>query len=241
MCRWRGTSFRGDEHSEGARCPRCGSIARDRFLLYGFTSRHPRTGDPRLRVLETSPRLGPRYRSAMRRWFDYVASDFDLRGHEGEIQLDLQDIALPDASLDVVLSAHVLEHVPDTDAALAELHRILAPDGRLYLQVPLTQSRTAPPPVPEFHGDDTPVHWRFGWDLLDRLDRAGFSTTALVAPGFGATDVTTEPVRGEFQLADVVQHAPRGAMVELGGARAAAQMGWRPAFQFVTFEAVRTP
>ena len=239
VCRWHGKEFGGDEHCESQVCPRCGSVARDRFLLYAFTSRHPASGDARLRVLETSPRLGERYRSAMRRWFSYSASDYDLRGHRGELQLDLQDIHLPSGSLDVVLSAHVLEHVPDTGTALAELHRVLAPAGRLYLQVPLTQGRTAPPPTPEFHGDDTPVHWRFGWDLIDRLEDVGFSTTPLVAPGFSATDATREPVRGEFQVADLVEHAPLDALVELGGARAATQMGWRPAFQHVAFEAVK--
>ena len=70
------------------------------------------------RVIETSPRLGGDYREYMRRWFSYRTSDFDLSAHRGDIQLDLQQIDLPDASVDVVLTPHVLEHVPDTDKAL---------------------------------------------------------------------------------------------------------------------------
>src|SRR5690606_28611802 len=121
----------------------------DRFLFWCFVQRTPLTR--RLRVLETSPRLDDRYRSAMARWFDYTASDFDERAHRGSIRLDLQDIALPDVSVDVVLTPHVLEHVPDTGRALAELRRILVPGGRFYLQIPLLQARTAPPAEPEFH------------------------------------------------------------------------------------------
>src|SRR5438067_9538846 len=94
----------------------------------------------------------------------YQSCDFDMRTHKAGLQLDLQDLALPDACLDFVLSSHVLEHVPDTKRAIAELHRVLAPGGALYLMVPLPQGRTCVPAEPEFHADATPVFWRFGWD-----------------------------------------------------------------------------
>lgn len=45
-------------------------------------------------------------------------------------------IPLADESVDAVTSFTVLEHVPDERAALAEMHRILRPDGRLILSVP---------------------------------------------------------------------------------------------------------
>jgi hypothetical protein len=61
VCRWTGSAFLGSAHTESARCPRCGSIARDRFLLWCFTSR---SGKMRgARVIETSPRLGAEYRA----------------------------------------------------------------------------------------------------------------------------------------------------------------------------------
>ena len=92
----------------------------------------------------------------MRRWLSYRASDFDLSAHRGDIQIDLQQIDMPDASVDVILTPHVLEHVPDTGRALAELFRVVAPGGRVYLQVPLVYGVTAAPTVPEFHADNTP-------------------------------------------------------------------------------------
>jgi SAM-dependent methyltransferase len=169
VCRWTGSAFLGSAHTESAKCPQCGSIARDRFLLWCFTSR---AGKMRgARVIETSPRLGAEYRAYMQRWFSYRTSDFDLSAHRGDIQLDLQQIDLPDASVDVILTPHVLEHVPDTDRALSELFRVIAPGGRMYLQVPLTRGTTAAPTTPEFHDDNTPVFWNFGWDLTDRRVR----------------------------------------------------------------------
>jgi len=41
--------------------------------------------------------------------------------------------AIPDASLDAVISTMVMEHVPDEAAYLAEIRRILRPGGRAYV------------------------------------------------------------------------------------------------------------
>jgi SAM-dependent methyltransferase len=43
---------------------------------------------------------------------------------------------VPSDSYDVIVCTQVLEHVPNPFAAVAELHRILKPDGRLLLTVP---------------------------------------------------------------------------------------------------------
>jgi SAM-dependent methyltransferase len=177
VCRWQGQGFDGRAHVELSLCPACGANGRDRFLHWCLAQRVEL--HPALRVIEFSPRLGEDYRAAMATWFFYRTSDYDMRAHRGNLQLDLQAIDLPDACLDVTLCAHVLEHVPDTDKALAELHRVMAPGGHLLLQVPVLQPATAPPSEPEFHGDNTPVFWRFGFDLTARLREVGFATDLL--------------------------------------------------------------
>ena len=136
--------------------------------------------------------MGEAYRAAMSTWFFYRTSDFDLRAHAGNLRLDLQAIDLPDACLDVLLCAHVLEHVPDTGKALAELRRVMAPGGHLLLQVPVLQGATAPPAEPEFHGDDTPVFWRFGFDLTARLREAGFAVDLLCTAEWAEAAVAGE-------------------------------------------------
>jgi SAM-dependent methyltransferase len=242
ICRWTGPAFDGPQHSEFATCPRCGSIARDRFLFWCFVERTPPS--LRARVLETSPRLGEDYRQAMDRWFGYTCSDFDERAHAGTVRLDLQAIDLPDASLDVILTPHVLEHVPETDTALDELHRVLSPGGRLYLQVPVLQGATAPPVEPEFHGDDTPVFWRFGPDLTARLRAHDFDTSLLctedwrrrVAGGAAAWD---GPTSREFDVASLLDGSIAEDLVAVADDATATHLGFVPSYMFLTWEGIK--
>jgi SAM-dependent methyltransferase len=192
VCDWTGEAFEPPMHCERAICPRCGAIGRDRWLFHCLVSRVQVT--PQTRLLETSPRLGDDYKAAMKRRLSYQCSDYDLRAHKADIAIDLQAIALPDESLDVVLTSHVLEHVPDTDAALSELFRVLRPGGAVILLVPVPQGVTAPPTEPEFHGDMTPVFWRFGLDLTGRLRSHGFETELLCTEEFKRHVEANDPV-----------------------------------------------
>lgn len=241
ICGWHGTAFASGFHSEGALCPHCGSIARDRFLYWCWTRRTDyRAAD---RVLETSPRMDERYRTVMAQRVNYTASDYDESMHRAMIKLDIQNIDLPDASVDAVLTPHVLEHVPDTEKSLAELYRILAPGGHLFLEIPMPQGVTAPPTEPEYHGDNTLVYWRFGWDLRDKLVGAGFQTEALVTDdliqrvragtidsGYGGTDCDE---------VDLLSHADAATLVPVADAREARRYGFLPDFMFICWHGVK--
>jgi SAM-dependent methyltransferase len=238
LCGWRGRRFEGVPHSESALCPVCGSIARDRFLYWCWTRRTPY--DPAAVVLETSPRLGELYRERMRQRVQYTASDYDGSAHRAAVTLDLQDLDLPDACLDVVLTPHVLEHVPDPDRALAELFRVLRPGGHVLLQVPLPQAVTGVPAEPEYHGDRTLVHFRFGWDLADRIRAHGFACEVLVtselreAAARGSHDWVHEG--DDCDVDDLVAGADAAQLTVVADAEQARRHGFVPAYQFVTFD-----
>jgi len=66
---------------------------------------------------------------------EYKSSNFE--SNDADLNLNLMNIDLPDNSVDYIILIHVLEHIEDDIIALNELKRILAPNGKLFLQVPL--------------------------------------------------------------------------------------------------------
>lgn len=100
---------------------------------------------------------------------------------------DLSRLTYDAEVFDLVLSSETLEHVPDLDAALAEIRRILKPGGRHIFTVPLLPGversfrRTDRICHP---GGDTgyPVVTEFGADLPHILEEHGFDPEVRFGP-----------------------------------------------------------
>ncbi|MGY1814812.1 class I SAM-dependent methyltransferase [Blastococcus sp. SYSU D00820] len=73
-----------------------------------------------------------------RRWLDAIAAAGEApTGASAEVvRGDLLALPVPDASVDRVIAAEVLEHIPDDRAAMAEIARVLKPGGRVAVTVP---------------------------------------------------------------------------------------------------------
>jgi phosphatidylethanolamine/phosphatidyl-N-methylethanolamine N-methyltransferase len=70
----------------------------------------------------------PMLRKAERR-----VAELGLRNVEGLALMDAERLAFPDASFDVIVAQHVITTVPDPEAALNELARVLKPGGEIVL------------------------------------------------------------------------------------------------------------
>ncbi len=112
---------------------------------------------------------------------------------------DLTALDFADASLDGVASFDVLEHVPDYQAAIGEMYRVLRPGGACVATFPFTDQPTTLVRArlaadggiehlepPEYHGDPISggilCYYHFGWDVLDRFREAGFSQACMAMP-----------------------------------------------------------
>jgi SAM-dependent methyltransferase len=178
LCGGRFDAFKAAPNRPGALCWRCGSHERHRALWLLLLERPELLGGARS-LLHFAPEhcLEVRLREPARR--RYVTADLDPG--KGTLQLDLERLELPDGAFDAILCSHVLEHVDDDRAAMAELARVLAPGGWLAVLVPLDLTRTATHEDPavtdpagrarEFWQDD---HVRlYAPDVADRLAAAG--------------------------------------------------------------------
>jgi 2-polyprenyl-3-methyl-5-hydroxy-6-metoxy-1,4-benzoquinol methylase len=63
---------------------------------------------------------------------DYLTAD--LVSKRAMVKMDITDIGFPEASFDVIICNHVLEHVLDDAKAMSELYRTLKPGGWAILQ-----------------------------------------------------------------------------------------------------------
>ena len=132
-----------------------------------------------LRVLHVAPERA--VAGLLRSWdgVDYLSGD--LQAGRAMVVIDVTRIDHPEASFDGIWCSHVLEHVPDDRAAMAEFHRVLAPGGWAVILVPVVARRTFEDPSvrsPEerrrLFGQHDHVRG-YGPDIADRLADAGFA------------------------------------------------------------------
>ncbi len=142
----------------------------------------------------------PLYAALKKRFVNLTGSEYlgdkvpfgerDTRGVRNE---SITKLMFADDAFDFILNFDVLEHVPDVASGLREIHRTLAPNGKLLLSVPFlpgeqsTQIRAQLTPTgeiehlmaPQYHGDPIAdagclCFQDFGWDLLDQMREIGF-------------------------------------------------------------------
>ena len=75
-------------------------------------------------------------------------------------------LPLPDASVDLVVSHEVFEHISDVPAVLNELARVLRPDGRIYIYIHNFTSLSGGHHIAWKHPDTRPSRMVAPWDHL---------------------------------------------------------------------------
>jgi len=101
-------------------------------------------------------------------------------------QADVLSLPYDDQSFEVVMAAHVLEHLPDPERALSEMNRVLKPGGMVFLCVTR----------PSFFGAFVQLLWRtwaiteqegIAWLHASQLIDIGYQPVRLGSAGFAST------------------------------------------------------
>ena len=198
ICGWGGRQFDGDNWHPYTICWKCRSQVRHRLFIEalkrieGLTFANLVDGR---RILHFSPEeqttalLEPR--AASYRTADFCRDDVDEK-------LDITSMpSVADGSVDLLIAADVLEHVPDHVQAMREIFRVLSPGGWAILTVPQKDhlERTYgdpgiidPAERERLFGQSDHVRI-FGNDMRELLESVGFSVRVIDADGFPAAVV----------------------------------------------------
>lgn len=152
---------------------------------------------PDARILELGSGQGAMLHALRARGLNAVGVEIspariaEARSRFGDLPIELTSgvtLPFPDAAFDLVLSFDVFEHIPDSDAHLAEVRRVLKPAGWYLLQTPNKWSNTIFETIrwrsfTRWRSDHCSLHsYR---ELDERFQRQGFR------PAFDAVRVVT--------------------------------------------------
>jgi SAM-dependent methyltransferase len=199
FCGWRGRRFRpfvsGVHVRRDALCPRCRSLERHREFLPIFQKvRELVRGTAR--VLDIAPMQAFSDYCRARGDLEYVSIDRD--SPVAMCHMDVQRLALKEASFDIVVCYHVLDYVPDDRRALREIARVLRSSG-----IAILQEVTKPGKGTEEWGEPRRDEYyrirQYGDDFVERVREAGFAVMTLRTPSAPSIHLAAKQRREDLQ------------------------------------------
>jgi SAM-dependent methyltransferase len=184
-------------------CPGCNLNSRQRFVIGHLKKLFSKKQDTAIYLYEQVTPLFKRVESFFGR-SSVIGSEYlgyDKRPGEvikGVRHEDALDLSFKDASLDVIVSNDVYEHVPDIGLCFKEAYRVLNPGGQLLFTIPFHHSQQVTKQrakllngqiqhlEPEaYHGNPVSekgslVFYDYGWDIFDTLKETGFKDSSLL-------------------------------------------------------------
>lgn len=108
-------------------------------------------------------------------------------------------------SFDIVFFNHVIEHIPDDEAALRTVHRILKPGGLLVLGAPNEGAwwwQLAYRRAPDVLASTDHVHFYTAQTLHEKMQGAGLSVSEVEHMGWGPPDFTLDGKWRKYKFLD---------------------------------------
>lgn len=178
-------------------CPRCRSNDRDRFFWL-YLEKNPNFFKAGIKLLHVSPETI--YYNRFRKIPDveYITGDkfilqFGSTYPKGTVYLDITNMPeFPDNTFDFIFCSHVLEYIQEDQQSLRELYRVLKPEGKAIISVPINFGHyktledptiTDPKEQERLYGDTGHLRY-YGEDYFERVQAAGFKTDFIPVSNF---------------------------------------------------------
>lgn len=179
-CTWKGKFFFNNE------CPKCKSLPRTRLIPFSVDYFH--LDKKNMKVLHVAPNKSEYFgvKTKLSNPSQYDRLDIRPIKHVNLVE-DLTDLTLNNNIYDLVVVWHVFEHIVEDIKAISEVYRVLKPEGRLLMSVPIYPMNN-----PTTHEDATisrkdyqKIHGHndhcrsCGLDYFKRFEEIGFKTNEL--------------------------------------------------------------
>lgn len=154
-------------------CPRCNSRSRHRGLALLLPALLRESRPRRILHFAPEPVLQPCFAAIDA---SYETADLLLEDTT-HVGVDVQSLRFADSSYDFIVCNHVIEHVPDDAAAIAQIARVLSASGVAVITVPgdFSRARTV-----EYTGTLPNGHYRdYGLDFIAKLEGSFGSVRAI--------------------------------------------------------------
>lgn len=168
-------------------CPYCGTSDKYRWLWYVLEHYTDISTRKEGSVLHFAPESV--IRDCIKRNTRLVYTSGDIQPGRADLVIDMTNIQFEDGSFDYVIAGMVLEHIPDEKKALSELMRVLKPDGKVVLTIPVAYNleKTLEDPSVntdtlrnEIYGQENHVRL-YGKDFKARFEKVGLTVKEYVA------------------------------------------------------------
>lgn len=162
ICNYNGP-FKDKKNRLHAKCPKCGENERSRLQFLVLKQVLDNYDHPEAKVLHIAPEQSiQNYFTA--KFKDYTTAD-KFRTNV-DLQFDVIDIPFPDQTFDIVYASHILLYPQDDLQAIAEMHRILKPNGIAIIPMPIFAEKT----VDDFSPEARWIH-QPGLDYFQRYQK----------------------------------------------------------------------
>lgn len=173
----------GVNYRKDARCPICNSLERHRFLYFFIKNKFDLNKN--IKLLHFAPEES---------FFNIFENLNNIEYYTGDIVkspcvkeiIDIQNIPYDDDYFNLIICNHVLEHVPDDEKAMKELHRVIKPVNEksgVIIMVPLDlnsyetlekEEYNTPELRKKYYGQEDHLRM-YGRDFKEKLEKVGFT------------------------------------------------------------------